>query len=134
MYNQVAFGKTNFKLFEVKQILNTCLLKAGFHPRRSRIFEVLTIRMEHYNLVKNAFWSSGCNSITYDPVRTRLVKSQAEVAELNQTQSMGSGLVISSSFNFCFQIWFSPGRKWSNRWSGRNRRSFHFCLIPIPWS
>ena len=52
-------------------------------------------------------WKKGFNfaydSITYDQLNIRLSESQAEMEELNQSQSMGTCIVIGLSFCRSFQ-------------------------------
>ena len=47
------------------------------------------------------------NSAVYDQVKTGSLESQAEVEELNQSQSQGTCIMIGLSFHFCFQLWQS---------------------------
>ena len=44
----------------------------------------------------------------YDLVKTKLSESEAEAEELNQSQSMGTCIVIGWSFPFCFRLSLSP--------------------------
>ena len=58
-----------------------------------------------YDLVKTAFRSRlrlRRLRSAYDLVKTRLSESEAEVEELNQSQSVGMCIVIGLSFRFCF--------------------------------
>ena len=43
-------------------------------------------------------------SVPYDLVKTRLLESEAEAEELNQSQSVGTRTVIGLSFRFCFRF------------------------------
>ena len=51
---------------------------------------------------------SGWDSIVYDQVKTRLSESQAEAEGLNQSQSLGTCIVIGLSYRFCFRLRRSP--------------------------
>ena len=79
-------------------------LKAGFHERRSR--------SQSCNQKARSLWS-GENSVltpltlcllrsAYDLVKTRLLESEAEAEELNQSQRVGMCIVIGLSFHSCF--------------------------------
>ena len=61
---------------------------------------------EAYDLVKTAFLRLRLQRerSAYDLVKTRLSESEAEVEELNQSQSVGTCIVIGLSFRFCFRL------------------------------
>ena len=66
---------------------------------------VITRSVRAYDLVKTAFWLRLRLCLlrsTYDLVKTRLLESEAEAEELNQSQSMGMCIVIGLSFRSCF--------------------------------
>ena len=46
-------------------------------------------------------------SSAYDLVKTRLSELEAEAEKLNQSQSVGTCIVIDLSFCLCFQLWQS---------------------------
>ena len=60
-----------------------------------------------YDLVKTAF--RFCSRLrrlrsAYDLVKTRLSESEAEAEEPNQSQNVGTCIVIALSFRFCFRL------------------------------
>ena len=82
------------------------------------------------DLVKTAFWFLWFRLRLRrfdDQVKRTLSESQAEAEELNQSQSVGTSLVIGLSFRFCFRLWQSGftrvGRKYGN---------FVILLTPTP--
>ena len=80
--------------------------KAGFHYRLSRS-RSRTISWRQCSDTSD----SAYDSVVYDQVKTRLSESQAEAEELNQSQSVGTCVVIGLSFRFCFRL-RQVGRKW----------------------
>ena len=66
---------------------------------------VVIRRVGAYDLVKTAFrlrLQLCLLRSTYHLVKTRLLESEAEAEELNQSQSMGMCIVIGLSFRSCF--------------------------------
>ena len=57
-------------------------------------------KLRAYDLVKKVFRFRLRSA--YDLVKTRLSESEAEAEELNQSQSVGTCIVIGLSFRFCF--------------------------------
>ena len=94
-------------------------LKAGFHKRRSRSRSRSSNQKRRaHDLVKTAFrlrLRLRRLRSTYDLVKTRLSESKGEVEEPNQSQSVGTCIVIGLSFRFCFWLrqsqWFSLDHK-----------------------
>ena len=81
-----------------------CRLKAGFHQRRSWS-RSRNQKRRAYDLVKTAFrfrLRLRRLRFAYDLVKTRLSESQAEAGVLNQSQSVGTCIVI--ALFFCFLI------------------------------
>ena len=62
--------------------------------------------VELYDLVKIAFDSSGSayDSVVCDQVKTGSSESQAQAEEPNQSQSVGTCIMIGLSFPFCFRV------------------------------
>ena len=85
---------------------NHTSLKAGFHWLRSQS-RSRNQKRRAYDLVKTAFrfrlLLRRLRS-AYDLVKTRLSESEAEAEELNQSQSVGTCIVIGLSFRFCFRL------------------------------
>ena len=64
-------------------------------------------RHRAYDLVKTAFWfylRLHRLRSAYDLVKTGLLESEAEAEELNQSQSIGTCIVIGLSLCFCFRL------------------------------
>ena len=59
-------------------------------------------KLRAYDLVKKVFRFRLRSA--YDLVKTRLSESEAEAEELNQSQSVGTCIVIGLSFRFCFRL------------------------------
>ena len=59
-------------------------------------------KLRAYDLVKKVFRFRLRSA--YDLVKTRLSESEAEAEELNQSQSVGTSIVIGLSFRFCFRL------------------------------
>ena len=62
---------------------------------------VVIRNVELHHLVKTDC-DSAFDSVIYDQVKTGLSESQAEGEELNQSQSLGTCIVIGLCFRFCF--------------------------------
>ena len=105
--------KNSLLSFKVNIHLVGPLLRLVFRSDRVGVGGGVVIRsIKIYDLVKTAFWfsyskNSVHDSVLYDQVKTGLSESQAEVDELNQSQSQGMCIVIGLSFHFCFQLWQS---------------------------
>ena len=81
-------------------------LKAGFHKQRSRS-QSRNQKRRAYDLVKTAF--RFCLRLrrlrtAYDLMKTRLLESEAEAEEPNQSQSVETCILIGLSFRFCFLL------------------------------
>ena len=69
------------------------------------VFTNCTQKRIGYGLVKTAFWFClrlCCLRSAYDVVTSRWFELEAEAEELNQSQSMGTYIVIGSSFRYYF--------------------------------
>ena len=81
-------------------------LKAGFHQWRTRS-RSRNQKRGACDLVKKAFrfrLRFRRLRFSYDLVKTRLSESEAQVEELNQSQSVGTWIVIDLPFRFCFRL------------------------------
>ena len=76
-------------------------IKASFQWQRSRSWS-RNQKRRAYDLVKTA--SEFRLRSAFDLVKTRLSESEAEAEELNQSQSVGTCVLIGSSFRFCFRL------------------------------
>ena len=89
--------------------------------------------VEIYDLVKTAFWFHfSYYSLVYYQVKTRSSESQAEAEELDQSQSVGTCIVIGLSFRLCPTptIWFSLDRKRrSHKRSRKKLEAFWFFRL-----
>ena len=83
------------------------MFKAGFHQQRSQSWNQ---KCRAHDLMKTAFqfrlWLC-CLRSAYDLVKTKLLEVEVEAEDLNQSQSVGTCIVIDLSFRFCFRLWQS---------------------------
>ena len=83
-------------------VKNKPSLKAGFHKRRTRS-RSRNRKRRAYDLVKTAFrFLSRLRRLrsAYDLVKTRLSESEADAEKLNQSQDVGTCIVIGLCFHF----------------------------------
>ena len=88
-----------------KELILCFVLKAGLHKRRSR--SLSRNQRRAYDLVKTAFrFPLRLRRLrsAYDLVKTRWSESEAEAELLNQSQSVGTSIVVGLSFRFCFRL------------------------------
>ena len=102
-------------------------VKAGFHWRRSRSRSCDQKRRTLRSSENSVLIPLTTPSFTIK-VETRLSESQAEAEELNQSQNVGTCIVIVFTLPFVLPtptIWFSLDRKQrSHGWSRKNMETF----------
>ena len=82
-------------------------------------------------------WKKGFDSayvsIAYDQVNMTLSESQAEMEELNQSQSMGTCIMIGLSFRFCFRVrqslFLQDRKRRSDKWNQKKMETFWYFWL-----